>query len=96
MDYTTATRSGGVIHPQLRPLGLGPRLGMEIYDHLFRFFLLGNSTVGKSAMLVRFTMDSFNSTYITTIGKASFNIVFAQLIREPKNGGGGGGGGGNY
>ena len=26
MDYITATRSGDVINPQLRPLGLGPRL----------------------------------------------------------------------
>ncbi len=38
------------------------------YDHLFKFVIVGNSSVGKSCLLLRFADDQFNDNYMTTIG----------------------------
>ena len=38
------------------------------YDHLFKLVLLGDSSVGKSCILVRFADDDFFENYISTIG----------------------------
>ncbi|ODV92045.1 hypothetical protein CANCADRAFT_63438 [Tortispora caseinolytica NRRL Y-17796] len=38
------------------------------YDILIKLLLVGNSGVGKSCLLLRFTDDSFTPSFITTIG----------------------------
>lgn len=38
------------------------------YDHLFKLVIIGNSGVGKSSLLLRFSDDQFNESYLTTIG----------------------------
>lgn len=38
------------------------------YDYLFKIVIVGNTSVGKSAILRRFADDSFEQTYIMTIG----------------------------
>ena len=38
------------------------------YDYLFKLVLIGDTCVGKSALLVRFADDCFSENYITTIG----------------------------
>ena len=38
------------------------------YDFLFKLLLIGDSGVGKTEILVRFSEDAFNSTFIPTIG----------------------------
>ncbi|KAJ3432304.1 ras-related protein rabd2a-like [Anaeramoeba flamelloides] len=38
------------------------------YDYLFKILLIGDSGVGKSCVLLRFTDDTFFESYITTIG----------------------------
>lgn len=38
------------------------------YDHLFKIIILGDSGVGKTAILNRFSDDTFNETYSTTVG----------------------------
>lgn len=38
------------------------------YDQLFKMLLIGDSGVGKSNLLLRFTDDVFNAAYISTIG----------------------------
>ena len=38
------------------------------YDYLFKILLIGDSGVGKTCILCRFSDDSFNSSFISTIG----------------------------
>ena len=38
------------------------------YDFMFKIVLIGDSNVGKSSLLIRFSDDSFTENYITTIG----------------------------
>jgi Ras-related protein Rab-1A len=38
------------------------------YDYLFKIVIIGNSAVGKSSLLMRFTDDSFSETHLATIG----------------------------
>ena len=38
------------------------------YDYLFKIVLIGDTCVGKSCILVRFSDDLFEDNYITTIG----------------------------
>ena len=65
--------------PKLRsvhPCGvclLGHRFKMSAsikrdYDYLFKLVLIGDSSVGKSCLLLRFADDSFTESYISTIG----------------------------
>jgi len=38
------------------------------YDYVFKFVIVGSSSVGKSSILKRFADDEFEDTYISTIG----------------------------
>lgn len=38
------------------------------FDHLFKLLIIGDSGVGKSSLLIRFSDDTFSGSYITTIG----------------------------
>lgn len=38
------------------------------YDYLYKIILIGDSGVGKSCLLLRFSDDHFTESYITTIG----------------------------
>ena len=38
------------------------------YDYLFKLLLIGDSGVGKTCLLFRFSDDAFNTTFISTIG----------------------------
>eukprot|EP01017_Pseudomicrothorax_dubius_P041633 TRINITY_DN6678_c0_g1_i2.p1 TRINITY_DN6678_c0_g1~~TRINITY_DN6678_c0_g1_i2.p1 ORF type:complete len:205 (+),score=46.67 TRINITY_DN6678_c0_g1_i2:143-757(+) len=38
------------------------------YDYLFKLLLVGNSAVGKSSILLRFTDNIFNDSFLPTIG----------------------------
>jgi Ras-related protein Rab-1A len=41
---------------------------MNDYDYLFKVLLIGDSGVGKSSILIRFTDDIYSDKYISTIG----------------------------
>jgi Ras-related protein Rab-1A len=38
------------------------------HDYLFKIVIIGTSSVGKSSILHRFSDDSFQESYLATIG----------------------------
>ncbi|XP_043358773.1 ras-related protein Rab-8A isoform X2 [Lepidochelys kempii] len=62
------------------PEGRGPaRWNMaKTYDYLFKLLLIGDSGVGKTCALFRFSEDAFNATFISTIG-IDFKIRTIEL-----------------
>lgn len=56
------------IEARVRILFLRSTMGSR-YDVLFKLLLIGDSSVGKTSILVRFTEDNFNPTFTSTIGK---------------------------
>lgn len=55
-----------------------PQPRRQDYDYLIKLLLIGDSAVGKSCLLLRFSEDSFTSNFITTIG-IDFKIKKIQL-----------------
>ena len=55
-----------------------PNCSSEEYDQLFKIVILGDSTVGKSSLLHRFTQNKFKSDCKTTIG-VDFNIKNVEI-----------------
>lgn len=52
--------------------------GKPAYDYLIKLLLIGDSGVGKSCLLLRFSDDSFTPSFITTIG-IDFKIRTIEL-----------------
>merc|ERR1712159_656276 len=48
------------------------------YDYLFKLLLIGDSGVGKSCLLFRFADDTYQESYISTIG-VDFKIRTVEL-----------------
>ena len=48
----------------------------KTYDFLFNILLIGDETVGKSAVLVRYADDAFKSDSESTIGELSCFMCF--------------------
>ena len=44
------------------------RVDEKDHDYLFKLLIIGNSAVGKSALLMRFAGGTYEDNYITTIG----------------------------
>jgi GTPase SAR1 family protein len=40
----------------------------ETYDYLFKILLIGDASVGKSSILLRYTDNKFPENYMATIG----------------------------
>lgn len=53
-------------------------MAKKTYDLLFKLLLIGDSGVGKTCLLFRFSDDAFNSTFISTIG-IDFKIKTVEL-----------------
>jgi small GTP-binding protein len=54
---------------------------MSKYDHLFKVLLVGDSGVGKSSILLRFTGSEFIDEVGTTIG-VDFKIKYLDLQQK--------------
>ncbi|XP_045483348.1 ras-related protein Rab-8A isoform X2 [Harmonia axyridis] len=50
----------------------------KTYDYLFKLLLIGDSGVGKTCVLFRFSEDAYNTTFISTIG-IDFKIRTIEL-----------------
>ena len=49
----------------------------KTYDYLFKLLLIGDSGVGKTCILFRFSEDAYNSTFISTIGECSGSYSYS-------------------
>ena len=43
-------------------------MSKQKFDHLFKLLIIGESGVGKTCLLIRYTDDSFTQNHINTIG----------------------------
>lgn len=59
-------------------------MAKKTYDLLFKLLLIGDSGVGKTCILFRFSDDAFTTTFISTIGmafiKRSASFIFGCII----------------
>jgi len=55
----------------------------ELYDHLIKIVFVGDSAVGKSSILVRFTEGQFDSNLAATIG-VDFKVHLVDLENQVK------------
>ena len=53
-------------------------MAKKSYDLLFKLLLIGDSSVGKTAIILRFADDKFSPTFIGTIG-IDFRIKTIEL-----------------
>ena len=52
------------------------------YDHLIKLIIIGDSSVGKSCILLRFSEDHFPTSHMPTIGKLFFfTLENCRVIR---------------
>lgn len=54
----------------------------KTYDCLFKLLLIGDSGVGKTSILFRFSEDAFNISFISTIGKIFYVFVSKVIVRK--------------
>lgn len=73
------------IEPTALPGGISAIISSmaKTYDYLFKLLLIGDSGVGKTCVLFRFSEDAFNSTFISTIGMNLFMFVSASVYSTP-------------
>ncbi|WIA10670.1 hypothetical protein OEZ85_010850 [Tetradesmus obliquus] len=53
-------------------------MAADNYDHLFKVLLVGDSAVGKSCLLMRFTADRFDEVTTSTIG-VDFRVKYLDV-----------------
>ncbi|ESQ40256.1 hypothetical protein EUTSA_v10014465mg [Eutrema salsugineum] len=59
-------------------MAVAPARARSDYDYLIKLLLIGDSGVGKSCLLLRFSDDTFTTSFITTIG-IDFKIRTIEL-----------------
>lgn len=64
--------------------GPAPTNMAKTYDYLFKLLLIGDSGVGKTCALFRFSEDAFNATFISTIGERRPAAIPVGPRRAPR------------
>ncbi|XP_030410937.1 ras-related protein Rab-10 isoform X1 [Gopherus evgoodei] len=59
-------------------------MAKKTYDLLFKLLLIGDSGVGKTCVLFRFSDDAFNTTFISTIDGAAPAWEWLLSVLEPR------------
>ena len=54
---------------------------IQNYDYLFKVLVIGNSSVGKSSMMLRFSDGVFSDSFLPTIG-VDFKIRTFEINRK--------------
>lgn len=54
---------------------------MAVNNFMYKIVLIGDSSVGKSSLLRRFADDSFEESYLATIG-VDFKFKYLPLIQD--------------
>lgn len=54
-------------------------MAKKTYDLLFKLLLIGDSGVGKTCVLFRFSDDAFNTTFISTIGNSNMPSLYETV-----------------
>ena len=60
-------------------------MAKKSYDYLFKLLLIGDSGVGKTCILFRFSDDAFNTTFISTIGEGKGHVLLYLFNTRCKN-----------
>lgn len=60
---------------------MASRPGQTEFDHLFKLLLIGDSGVGKSTFLLRFTSDIFDDLSPTIAGQERFRTLTSSYYR---------------
>ena len=57
-------------------------MSSQEYDYLFRLLLIGNSSVGKTSLILRFVKNTWHDYFLPTIGVElvrKFNIIILGI-----------------
>ncbi len=49
--------------------------GEITYDHLMKVVIIGDTAVGKTCLILRYTHDTYRESFLSTIGKVYCNGV---------------------
>ncbi|KAG7030720.1 Ras-related protein RABE1c, partial [Cucurbita argyrosperma subsp. argyrosperma] len=71
-------RESNFVEGYWKPMAAPPARARADYDYLIKLLLIGDSGVGKSCLLLRFSDGSFTTSFITTIG-IDFKIRTIEL-----------------
>ena len=43
---------------------------VETYDHLMKMIIIGDTAVGKTCLVLRYTHDTYRESFLSTIGES--------------------------
>lgn len=53
---------------------------VETYDALIKLILIGNSSVGKTCLILRYVEDTYQKNFLPTIGKLSYILCLGMNV----------------